>query len=387
MVYNKPMPGTRLPDPRLITRPADLERLAGELAREPILAVDTESNSLYAYRERVCLVQFSTPQADYLVDPLTLPDLSVLGEIFANPRIEKVFHAAEYDLIGMRRDFGFEFANLFDTMLAASILGKSEVGLATLLENEFGIRIDKRYQRANWGQRSLPEYLLDYARLDTHYLIPLRQRMHAELVASGRWALAADDFKRLCRLGERNHENGSKQPEGACWRISGASELTPRQAAVLQELCRYRHMVAESLNRPLFKVIRDETLLAIAMTCPRTTSELKEIPGITWRQLQRHGNALLQAVQRGLKTPPLHPPSPPRPDNGFLHRLDCLRRWRKTTAQQMGVKSDIVLPRDLMHNIAEGNPQGMSELAGILELSPWRLENYGKRILEIISRS
>src|SRR3989304_2551096 len=170
-----------LPDPILITHPRQLEALAKTLASEAILAVDTESNSLHAYREQVCLVQFTTSQADYLVDPLVLLDLSPLAGLFSNPNIEKIFHAAEYDLVCLKRDFGFSFANLFDTMLAARILGRPGVGLGSLLESEFGVPLDKRFQRANWGQRPLPPSLLAYARLDTHYLIDLRHRLKAAL--------------------------------------------------------------------------------------------------------------------------------------------------------------------------------------------------------------
>jgi ribonuclease D len=138
------------------------------------VAVDTESNSLFAYREQVCLVQFSTTQADFLVDPLALADLTPLAPLFADPKIEKVFHAAEYDLLCLKRDFGFSFANLFDTMLAGRILGRKEIGLGAMLEAFYGVQADKRHQRANWGQRPLPAPLLEYATLDTHYLIPLR---------------------------------------------------------------------------------------------------------------------------------------------------------------------------------------------------------------------
>ncbi len=152
---------------QVITHAAALRTLANELQRHPIIAVDTESNSLYAYRERVCLIQFSTPLADTLVDPLALDDLTPLAPIFADPKIEKVFHAAEYDLICLKRDFGFEFANLFDTLVAARILGRKHVGLGAILAAEFNVEQDKRFQRANWGARPLPPDHLFYAVQDT----------------------------------------------------------------------------------------------------------------------------------------------------------------------------------------------------------------------------
>jgi len=146
----------KLPAPVLITRQAALQRLADTLRGEKIIAVDTESNSLYAYQEQVCLIQFTARGIDYLVDPLALDDLSPLAPVFSDPAIEKVFHAAEYDLICLKRDFGYTFNNLFDTMVAARILGRELYGLGAILEEEFGVQVDKRYQRANWGQRPLP---------------------------------------------------------------------------------------------------------------------------------------------------------------------------------------------------------------------------------------
>ena len=198
------MTATKLRTPVLITRFAELTDLVDHLTRQPVVAVDTESNSLYAYREQVCLIQFSTPREDYLVDPLAIRDLSLLGPLFADPKIEKIFHAAEYDLICLERDFEFRFANLFDTMMAARILGREELGLGALLEQEFGVVLDKRYQRANWGQRPLPADLLAYARLDTHYLIQLRQRLHDELSWQGTVAAGARGFPPVGRrAGER----------------------------------------------------------------------------------------------------------------------------------------------------------------------------------------
>jgi ribonuclease D len=373
--------------PELITDEKTLEELVQDLSRQSIVAVDTESNSLYAYQEQVCLIQFSTPDMDYLVDPLSLDDLSPLERIFSDPKIEKIFHAAEYDLICLQRDFGFKVENIFDTMVAASVLGKDEVGLGSILKNEFGVVMDKRFQRANWGQRPLPQHLLDYAMLDTRYLIPLQDRLRAELEESGRWPLAEEDFHRLSLLnnGDPEHtRNHTRSLDEACWRISGVNELNTRQTTVLQELCKYRDNVARRLNRPLFKVMSDRTLHAIASACPTTMNELKRLPGMSRGQMQRHASALLQVVKRGLQAPPISPPRSPRPDEKFLNRLENLRLWRKLTARQMGVKSDVILSRDLLHAVAERNPHTIEELAEILKDVPWRLENFGPQILNTI---
>jgi ribonuclease D len=380
--------------PILITKPGRLKELAADLSRQSLVAVDTESNSLHAYREQVCLIQFSTAETDYLVDPLALHDLSPLAPIFADPNIEKIFHAAEYDLICLKRDFGFLFANLFDTMVAASILGKSEIGLASILESEFGLNLDKRFQRANWGQRPLSPDLIAYARLDTHYLIILRNQLFDELQQTDRWPLAEEDFTRLCLISNRAHENGSHNNtrnenhanHEPCWRVNGANELTPQQAAVLQELCSYRDQVARSINRPLFKVISDETLLSIATSSPKTLDALSRLPGMSPGQIRRHGNALLQAVERGFHTPPLQYMRTPRPDDQFLSRVDRLRQWRKKTAQEIGVKSDVVLSRDLLFTLAEQNPRTRAELDRLLSEVPWRRERFGDQVFKVLSR-
>ena len=189
----------------LVDDPDALAALAVTLAREPAIGVDTESNSLYAYRERVCLIQFSTPALDYIVDPLALPNLDPLAPaVCQHPHQQKIFHAAEYDLIGLTRDYGFKFANLFDTMVAARTLGWPRLGLAAILNEQYGVTMNKRLQRANWGQRPLTAELLDYARLDTRYLVALREVLAGELAAAGRTVEADEEVARLIRrLGER----------------------------------------------------------------------------------------------------------------------------------------------------------------------------------------
>ena len=140
-----------LPPPIWVNSKQLLQSMMNDLVTQTRVAVDTESNSLHAFREQVCLLQFTSTKADYLVDPLALHDLSVLAPIFADPKIEKIFHAAEYDLICLRRDFSFKFSNLFDTMQAARTIGYPAVGLDRLLGEKFGIQVDKRHQKANWA--------------------------------------------------------------------------------------------------------------------------------------------------------------------------------------------------------------------------------------------
>ena len=350
------------------------------MARQPHLAVDTESNSLHAYREQVCLIQFSTPETDYLVDPLKLNDLSPLAPIFADPKIEKIFHAAEYDIITLKRDFNFTFANIFDTMQAARILGYRQVGLDSLLAKKFGVTVNKRYQKADWGRRPLSAELLNYARLDTHYLLNLRDLLQAELEKTDRWRLALEEFGRICQV------NGHTENGCAAWqRVGGTQKLTDRELTILQELCRWREVQARRMNRPLFKVIGDRTLVSVAQAAPQRYDHLGET-GLTLRQMDLFASDILEAVRRGMEARPVRRPISPRPDEAFLRRLDTLRQWRKSTARKMGVESDVVLPRPFVQAIAEKDPKDLAALAALMPDSPWRLERFGEKILELLKK-
>lgn len=366
--------------PIWVARPAELRRMVKDLAHQPIIAVDTESNSLFAYREQVCLIQISTPDTDYLLDPLTLTDLSELAPIMADPQIEKVFHAGEYDVLCLKRDFDFKFANLFDTMLACRILGREAFGLGAILEAEFGVTLDKRYQRANWGQRPLPQAQLNYARMDSHFLVALRDRLRQELIATKRWALAQEDFQRLCDLPV--HVNGDEQDN--CWRLTRGQTISPQQAAVLHELCQYRDRQAQIADLPLFKVLSNDTLLQIAQSCPTDTTQMGGLKILTPRQFDRHAEGLCRAVERGLHQPPRHRPASTRPDDAYLERLESLRSWRKQTAQLQNVESDVVLPRDVMEEIAAADPATPEALAKIMAHLPWRLDHFGRSILLVL---
>ena len=358
-----------------------LEMMVKDLLTQDFVAVDTESNSLFVYQEQVCLIQFSTGKVDYLVDPLALSDISVLASVFENGMIEKIFHAAEYDLIVMKRDYEFQFQNIFDTMVAGRILGKKALGLGGMLKAEYGIELNKRYQRANWGKRPLPQAQLNYARLDSHYLISLRELLFSELERANLSELAQEDFLRLCnvRIPESYHINSENG-----WRFVGGQHLSPSEMAVLYELYLYRDREARKANLPPFKIISEQALREIALACPRVKHEVFQVPTLSERLARRHGHGIVQAVQRGLKSDP--PPRPPRLEHheGFMERNDALRLWRKQTGQSLGVESDVVLPRDILEELARKNPSTMVDLSVEMQQVPWRYKRYGRRILHVL---
>lgn len=368
-----------LAPPVWVNTPQSLARMAADLASQPRVAVDTESNSLHAYRERVCLIQFSTPETDYLVDPLALDDLSMLGPIFSNPKIEKIFHAAEYDLICMRRDFGFTFETLFDTMQAARILGYTAVGLDKLLGEKFGIQVDKRHQKANWGARPLKPDQIHYARFDTHYLCALRDVMELELTEKGRWPLAQEDFRRACEFDEPK-----PRFNGDAWeRFAGRRDLTPHELTILGELLTARDGIAAQLDRPPFKVIEDDKLIAIAHVAASTREELSNA-GMSEKQIRLWAAPVLEAVRRGVELPPVKRRPVPRPSDAVALRLDKLKNWRKITGQLWGVESDVILPKAYIHLLAERVPRTLPELEALMAPIPWRYQQFGENILKLL---
>lgn len=369
-----------LSPPVWVATQTDLNALVQDLAKQPSVAVDTESNSLHAYHEQVCLIQFSTPKTDYLVDPLALDDISALGKIFASAEIEKIFHAAEYDLICLKRDFDFSVANIFDTRWAVRVLGYARDGLDGLLKERFGIQVNKKYQKADWGKRPLSAEQINYARLDTHYLLPLKEMLEAELEQKGLLQLAREDFERASDV-----EIPTAKP--VLWkRMANNHSFSSRELTILKELYEVRERIADELNRPSFKVMGDRQLFDIARLTPQHLDELYGL-GLSSKQVERWGRAILQAVEKGQTAPLAKPQQPERPDEAFLSRLDALKNWRKNTARQMGVESDVVLPRQLMELIADRAPRSMAELSDMLAGSPWRMDRFGPQILNVVKGS
>ena len=367
-----------------------LARLRGE----PALAVDTESNSLYAYQEQVCLIQVSVPGNDYLVDPLALADLSGLGPVLADRQVLKVLHGAEYDLSVLQRDYGFTLKNLFDTMWASRILGWPAHGLAALLKDHFGVSLNKKYQRADWGRRPLPPEQLDYARLDTHYLLALHDIQAQEIESSGRWPQAQYRFQKLTKA---RREQKDFDPDGF-WRLPGVRNLDDAGRGVLRQLYLYREDRARSENRPPFKVFSNRTMVELSERQPQDSKELVEIKGVSQRMVRKYGRGMLAAIRRG-SAESLAWSERPRPVNGSnggsggrpsaasQARFDALRTWRNTTASTRGVEPDIVLTNQALWSVAMNNPSTPADLASDGLLAPWQVEEFGSDLLAVIKKS
>lgn len=368
-----------LPPPVWVNTTQLLKKMVEDLASQSRVAVDTESNSLHAFREQVCLLQFTSAKTDYLLDPLELKDLAVLAPIFADPKIEKIFHAAEYDLICLRRDFGFTFANLFDTMQAARVLGYPAVGLDRLLGDKFQIKMDKRHQKANWAARPLTKEQIHYARLDTHYLFDLRDALELELREKERLVFALEDFNRACLLEEQKQRSNGESWE----RFSGRKDLSLRELTIISQLCKWRDREAEKLNRPPYKVVMDDVFVALVKNPPEQKVDLSAA-GLSEKQIKLWGDQVLGAIRRGVEAPLVERKQVERKNEAVLRRLEKLKAWRKSIGLEMKVESDIILPKPYLGLLSENPPKTLDELRNLMKDTPSRVERYGVQILKVL---
>ncbi|HEU4400486.1 MAG TPA: ribonuclease D [Candidatus Polarisedimenticolia bacterium] len=351
----------------------ELARAAERLARAGSLAIDTEADSFYHYFHKCCLIQISDGETAYLVDPLALRRLDPLGEVLASTGSVKVLHAAEQDVLYLRRDCGFTLLPLFDTMIAAQLLGRPSIGLARLLEDHFGVTLDKGCQRDDWSRRPLSERQKQYAAEDVRHLIRLRELLQHELEEKGRLEWAQEEFD-LVAL--RAWEPRAFDPE-AFWTVKGVRDLPPRQAAVLRELYVMRDERAREGDVPPFRIVSDEALLALARLLPRSPAELQGIKGVTPLVRRRIGTQALAAVRRGLEVPESALPIPPRgrgrrKSSTSQARLERLRDWRKTLSADLGLDPGVLFPQSTLEALAVSGLAGLDHPEAIPGLRRWR---------------
>lgn len=278
--------------PLHVSDAAGFERLLTAIDEHPVVALDTESNSFHVYRERVCLLQLSTTDRDWVVDPFAI-DVKPLGELLA--RREVVLHGADYDVRCLKREYGWRLPRLFDTMAAARRLGREGLGLSALVQARFGVRLAKEFQRSDWGRRPLSEEQIRYAALDTHYLIAIHDELAAELERRGMTAAAREEFDRIAAVEPRERKFDTE-----AWRkLKGARDLDARGRAILRALWIGREERASALDRPPFKVLPESALVEIARRRPASHEELARIPGVTAVVLRRVGDFIAAALATG----------------------------------------------------------------------------------------
>lgn len=367
---------------RLIQTQADLQTLFQRLQGEPLLAVDTEAASFHRYNDRVYLLQISSRSETAVVDPLAVDGLDPLGAALAAPETEIVFHDADYDLRLLQREYGFHATHLFDTRIAAQLLNEPGVGLAALLEKYLDVRLDKRFQRADWSARPLSAEMLEYAAADTRHLPTLRDLLREQLRERGRLDWAEEEFELLTQPREISTDGD----DPAFLRIKGAKALRGRELAVLRELYQWREGVAQRADKATFRVLNNEPLLAMARAQPSDIAALKAIPGISADQAERRGREILAAVKRGLELEERDIPRVARPlrrptDPAYEARVERLKAVRNQLAQRYDLAPGVLCPNGILEAIARANPTTMEQLAATTELHRWQLGEFGGELL------
>ena len=362
----------------------DTSRFLRSIADIDLLAIDTEGASFHRFVDRIYLLQLSTRDRSAIIDPLPIGTPQELGVLLESPKVQVVFHDADYDLRLLHQDYGWQVRNIFDTRVAAQLLGIRAFGLAALLEKYFGVKLDKKHQRADWSMRPLTRDMLDYAAQDTLHLLGLRDRLADELKRAGRWEWAREEFALL------ETTRWEADDTNAFLRMKGARDLNRRELAILRELVSWRDDVARKADRATFRVLGNEPLLEIVRVKPSTREALAAIKGMPRSLLERSATDLLDAVRRGLALPDAELPRFPKAlrwerDPDFDARASALRTVRDAAAARLEMDPGVLCSRDRLEAVARRNPQSIDELREIPELRRWQIEELGPEFLSRLS--
>jgi len=370
---------------KIIAGQAELDAALDRAAGESVVAVDTEADSLHSYFDKVCLIQMSAGGEDVIIDPLAKVDLARFGGLLANPSILKILHGGDYDLRILDRDFGYRVVNLIDTMICAQLLGYEAFGLAALLERHFGVKLNKAHQRADWAMRPLPEEMLDYAAMDTRYLIALADKLREELTALGRWEWAVEEFSRLEAVRFRESE---EEGEGFR-RLKNIGNLDRRSLAVLRDLHAWRDGLARAADRPPFKIIGNDTIVEIAKVRPKSRHDLGAVKTMSRYHLDRFGREILSIIQAALALPEEALPERSEPkawirDKALEARIDRLKKVRDRVAAGLKIDAAMVAPRHVLTAIATLQPKSVAELDQVPAMRNWQKRLLGEALIDAL---
>ncbi|HTR79635.1 MAG TPA: HRDC domain-containing protein [Gemmatimonadaceae bacterium] len=371
--------------PRYLDTADAVGRFIEAIAHERLIAIDTEGASFHRFVDRIYLLQISTRDRTAVIDPLPIGVPTALGVMLEDPAVEIVLHDADYDLRLLQRDYGWSARNIFDTRIAAQLLGLRAFGLAALLERFLGVKIEKKFQRADWSMRPLTAGMLEYAAQDTINLLALRDRLRSDLLGMGRWDWAAEEFERL--EGTRWAEDTGD----AFLRMKGARDLTRRELAILRELVAWRDDVARAADRAAFRVLGNDPLFEIARLKPSSRDELSRVKGMPRGVLEARSDDVLAAVRRGIDVPDADLPRFQRGtrwdrDPNFEARTAALKTIRDEVATELDLDPGVLCSRERLEAVARRNPANMAELGEVRELRRWQAAVLGSRFIVALER-
>jgi ribonuclease D len=332
----------------LISRPEQLADFVASLAPHPVIGLDTEADSLHSYHEKICLVQVSSPEGGWLVDPLAGMDL---GEFYASlSRHRVIIHGADYDLRLLGRHPSFGARDIFDTSIAARFAGLDQIGYAALVDKFFGVQLCKASQRADWGRRPLPPKMEEYALNDVRYLLPLAELLEARLRELGRWEWYLQSCDAMVQSAREPRE---RDPESA-WRISGSSKLTPREAALLRALWHWRDAEASAWDRPTFHVISNDRMIDAARAAVAGGGfDVHRMPSSRYGRMKEAMRAALELPES--EWPVFERERRPKPNGAACRLFEQLRERRDRIAQKLAIDPSLIASRGTLMLVAQQN--------------------------------
>jgi ribonuclease D len=371
----------------------EAESLQAELTSARRVALDCEAAGFHRYSDRLCLLQVSSEGGTWVIDPLAFDPSPLLRRALEDPTVTVVMHGADFDLRLLRRDLGIRVRGLFDTQIAAQLMGEEGLGLSALLESRLGVRVSKKYQRADWAERPLTDAMLEYAADDTRHLLRLADVLSAELSAAGRLAWAEEEFRALEEAADASA--GPEEPEDPVVRVRGARHLSARQLTALREALLWRDEVARRRDRAPFRVVPDGPLVEAVAIWPKGVSELSAVKGFPQRLAQEEGAELVRRLRRVAALPESElRPYPraarrgagrPSPEADAL--AERLKEVRNRRADELGLPRGTLLPNSVLLAVARAAPQDLDALARVEGMRRWRVELLGKDFLEVIRRA
>ncbi len=359
-----------------------------ELTRAGTVAVDCEAAGFHRYTDRLCLVQLSTVDETFVLDPLAVDLTPCLKSFLEDPNRRVTMHGAAYDLRLLRRDLDIAVTNLADTQVAASLLGESAVSLQALLERHLGVRVSKKFQRADWAKRPLPRQMIEYAADDTRHLLGLAARLEDELQRRGRADWAEEEYQWLV---ETSAEPAPIRNPDPLTRLKGARSLNPRDATALRKALEWRDRIARSRDLAPFRVVSDRTLLAVVLARPAAVPGLAQVKGFPRRLARTEGQSLLAVMKQ----------SDPKPLGNLLP--DSLSRWRGSrpapieeaaferlkvarnkVAEKLGLERGRVMANHVLRKVVDAKPASLTALKAIPGVRRWQAQVLGERLLKAL---
>jgi ribonuclease D len=379
-------------DIRLIDRDDALDEARTLTAGIRSVSLDCEAAGFHRYSDRLSLVQLTAGPHTFLLDPLSLDPSEVLRPLVEDPGVEVLMHGADYDVRLLDRDLGLHLTGLFDTQIAASLLGEDGVGLSSLLDKYFGVKLSKKYQRADWAERPLSDGMKTYAAHDTLHLRGLADLLTERLEAKGRMAWAEEEFREL----EKIRHEPSPEGEDPVARVKGARDLSPRELERLRAALAWRDAIARERDKALFRVTGDPVLLEVARRGPASVEALADIQGMNGGLARGEGGPLIEALARvdAMAEDALTPfPRPPR-GNGRGRplpeeeaRFQAMKAVRNRHAGELGIDRGTVLPNWALQALADTPPSNLEALTATEGIRRWQADLLGEELLDALRKT